>query len=364
MNSRKRTVICLSLLVAWGCSPQPSEVPASPDPAAVEHETTPKPIGPAPAATTPTAADAIARAIAAEDRSAEDKELDAQRKPAELLEFFGVAPGQRVAELAAGKGYTTELLARVVGPQGQVYGQNSPFILKRFAEGPWSERLKTPAMANVIRVDTEFDAPLPAEASNLDAVFLILFYHDTVWFKTDRAKMNQAIFAALKPGGIYAIVDHSAKEGEGVRVAESLHRIEEQVLKNEILAAGFRLEAEADFLRNPQDTRDWSASPSTAGERRGESDRFVLRFIKPLDAEVTQPQGGSAEAPDTYTQCTEPRSTMCTREYRPVCADVDTGIRCVTTPCNSSEKKTYANGCTACADPKVIGYAPGACSAP
>src|SRR5690606_13789490 len=195
-------------------------------------------------------------AIAAEGRDAEDKALDAQRKPDELLRFFRIAPGQRVAELAAGKGYTTELLARVVGPEGKVYAQNSPFILKRFAEGPWAERLKTPAMANVVRVDSEFDAPLPAEASNLDAVLLVLFYHDTVWFKTDRAKMNKAIFAALKPGGIYAIVDHSAKAGEGISVAESLHRIEERVLKNEVEAAGFRLDAEADFLRNPGDTRD------------------------------------------------------------------------------------------------------------
>lgn len=364
MNPRRRSAVYFSLLVAWGCSPKPAEAPQSSGPAAAEQETTPNPVPPAPDATAPTSEDAIARAIAAEDRSAEDKELDAQRKPAELLKFFGVAPGQRVAELAAGKGYTTELLARVVGPGGQVYGQNSPFILKRFAEVPWSERLTTPAMANVIRVDTEFDDPLPEEASNLDAVFLVLFYHDTVWFKTDRAKMNQAIFTALRPGGIYAIVDHSAKKGEGVRVAESLHRIEEQVLKDEILAAGFKLDAEADFLRNSQDTRDWSASPSTAGERRGESDRFVLRFVKPLGSETTRPPGGSAATPDSYTQCTEPRPTMCTREYRPVCADVDTGIRCVTTPCDSSKKKTYSTGCTACADPKVLGYAPGACSAP
>lgn len=354
----------LSLLVAQGCTRAPTEKSARSTPEPAEQEASPIPAEPATEVSPgPATEDPILRALSAETRSAEDKELDKQRKPAELLEFFGAAPGQRILELAAGKGYTTELLARVVGPEGQVYGQNSPFILDRFAEGPWSERLKSPAMANVIRVDAEFDDPLPKEASHLDAVFLVLFYHDTVWFKTDRAKMNQAVFAALKPGGIYAIVDHSAKEGEGVSVAKSLHRIEERVVKDEILAAGFQLEAEADFLRNPEDTRDWSASPSTAGERRGESDRFVLRFVKPLDTKPVQPPGGSAAAPDTYTQCSEPRLPMCTREYRPVCADVDTGIRCIKAPCPSSEKKTYSNGCTACADEKVTGYVPGACDA-
>lgn len=225
--------------------------------------------------------DPIEAAVSAADRSAADRALDAQRKPAELLRFFGVKPGQRVAELAAGSGYTAELLARVVGREGRVYGQNSPFILERFAEEPWSQRLSRPVMEPVIRVDSELDAPLPPEARDLDAVLLILFYHDTVWFKTERDRMNEAVFNALRPGGVYAIVDHSAAPGKGVSQAQSLHRIEESVLRREVEAAGFVLEAEADFLRNPADTRDWNASPSAAGERRGTSDRFVLRFVKP-----------------------------------------------------------------------------------
>ena len=99
--------------------------------------------------------------------------------------------------------------------------------------------------------------------------------------KVDRAEMNRAIFAALKPGGIYAVVDHSARKGAGLNEVKTLHRIEESVLREEIEAVGFVLDAEADFLRNPDDTRDWSASPSAAGEQRGKSDRFVLRFVKP-----------------------------------------------------------------------------------
>ncbi|MEZ4293968.1 MAG: methyltransferase domain-containing protein [Polyangiaceae bacterium] len=225
--------------------------------------------------------DAIKAVIDAADRSEDDRKLDAGRHPGEMLAFFGIAPGMKVAELAAGGGYTAELLARTVGPTGVVYGQNSKFLLDRFAEKPWSERLTKPVMKTVVRVDRDFDDPLPAEATNLDAVFMVLFYHDTVWFKTDRGKMNAAIFKALKPGGIFAIVDHSGRAGTGTSEAETLHRIEESVLRAELEQAGFKLAAEASFLRNPDDTRDWSASPRTAGERRGTSDRFVLKFVKP-----------------------------------------------------------------------------------
>ncbi|MEZ4311593.1 MAG: methyltransferase domain-containing protein [Polyangiaceae bacterium] len=225
--------------------------------------------------------DAVKAVIDAADRSEDDRKLDAGRHPGEMLAFFGIAPGMKVAELAAGGGYTAELLARTVGPTGVVYGQNSKFLLDRFAEKPWSERLTKPVMKTVVRVDRDFDDPLPAEATNLDAVFMVLFYHDTVWFKTDRGKMNAAIFKALKPGGIFAIVDHSGRAGTGTSEAETLHRIEESVLRAELEQAGFKLAAEASFLRNPDDTRDWSASPRTAGERRGTSDRFVLKFVKP-----------------------------------------------------------------------------------
>jgi len=225
--------------------------------------------------------DALRAAVDAPDRSAADRALDEGRHPAETLAFFGVRSGQRVAELFAGGGYTAELLARAVGPEGRVFGQNNRFLLERFAEAPWSARLATPAMRNVTRVDRELDAPIPPEATHLDAVFFLFSYHDTVWQRTDRAAMNRAVFNALRPGGVYAVIDHSAAPGHGVADVETLHRIEQPVLVAEVLAAGFRLDAEADFLRNPSDTRDWSASPRTAGERRGTSDRFVLRFVRP-----------------------------------------------------------------------------------
>jgi predicted methyltransferase len=198
-----------------------------------------------------------------------------------LLALAGVGPGQRVAELQAGGGYTAELLARTVGPTGKLYGQNSKWVLERFAAKPWGDRLARPAMANVVRVDRDLDDPLPPEASGLDAVFLVLFYHDAVWQKVDRARMNAAIFRALRPGGRYVIVDHNARPGAGLTDTETLHRIEEAVVHSEVEAAGFRLAAEGSFLRNPDDPRDWNASPRGAGERRGTSDRFALVFVKP-----------------------------------------------------------------------------------
>lgn len=236
-------------------------------------------IGAGPA--TVTVPDAVRAIVAAPDRSEADRALDAGRHPAEMLAFFRVAPGMEVAELGAGGGYTAELLARAVGPTGVVYGQNPKFILERFAAKPWTERLAKPVMKRVVRVDREFDDPLPPEARGLDAVFLVLFYHDTVWLKVDRTKMNKAIFAALKPGGVFAVIDHSAKAGTGLADVQTLHRIDEQTLKDEITHAGFELAAEADFLRNPGDTRDWNDSPTAAAERRGTSDRFVLKFVKP-----------------------------------------------------------------------------------
>lgn len=229
----------------------------------------------------PTVPSEVSAAVAAPDRDADDKALDAGRKPAEMLAFFGVHAGAKVAELAAGRGYTTELLARTVGDKGVVYAENPKFILEKFAEGPWSARLQKPVMKNVVRVDRELDDPLPPEAKDLDAVILVLFYHDTVWLNADRAKMNAAVFKALKSGGVYGVVDHSGRAGTGTSEAQTLHRIEQKVVVDEVTAAGFKLAAEASFLRNPNDPRDWNASPSKAGEKRGTSDRFVLKFVKP-----------------------------------------------------------------------------------
>ena len=96
-----------------------------------------------------------------------------------------------------------------------------------------------------------------------------IIYHDTVWQKVDRPKMNGAVFGALKPGGRYVVCDSSAKDGTGIEAAERLHRIDEAVVRSEVSAAGFKLVEEGNFLRNPADPRDWSSSPMAAKERRG-----------------------------------------------------------------------------------------------
>jgi len=224
---------------------------------------------------------AIKAVVDAKDRSDDDRKLDAGRHPAELLAFLGIAPGMKVAEIGAGGGYTTELLARGVGAKGKVYGQNSKALLEKFLEKPWSERLKKPAMKNVVRLDRDFDDPFPADVKNLDVVVDVLFYHDTFWLGVDRDKMNKAVFDALKKGGLYVIVDHSGRRGTGSTEVQTLHRIDEGVVRDEVQKAGFKLVGDAEFLRNPNDARDWNDSPRASGDKRGTSDRFVLKFQKP-----------------------------------------------------------------------------------
>jgi predicted methyltransferase len=218
--------------------------------------------------------------VAATDRTDTDRQLDPGRHPSELLSFLNLAPGMRVAEIGAGGGYTTELLARAVGPQGKVWAQNNPGFLK-FVEKPWKDRLGRPAMKNTVRVDREFDAPLPPDAKNLDAVVSVLIYHDTVWLGTDRDKMNKAVFAALKKGGQYVIVDHSAAAAHGTADVKTLHRIDEATVVQEVERAGFKHALDADFLRNANDTRDWNDAPNVAADRRGTSDRFAIKFVRP-----------------------------------------------------------------------------------
>lgn len=208
--------------------------------------------------------------VAAADRAAADREMDARRNPEQMLVFIEVRPGMRALDMGAGGGYTTELLARAVGPQGRVYAHN---VRQR---DTFDERVKKPVMQNVVKVIRPFDDPIPPDAKDLDVVTLILNYHDTVFMGVDRTAMNRRIFAVLKPGGRYVLADHSAKTGEGTRVAQSLHRIEEATLRQEVEAAGFKLEAQGDFLRNPNDPRT-----APYREMSARSDKFVLKFVKP-----------------------------------------------------------------------------------
>jgi predicted methyltransferase len=204
------------------------------------------------------------------DRSDADRNADARRLPAQLLAFAGVMPGMRVLDVGAGDGYSTELLARAVGPSGKVYAQNA-----RTREG-FEERMQRPGMKNVTAAVRPFDDPAPPEAKGLDLVAMFLVYHDTTFQPVDRAKMNKALYDALRPGGYLVVVDHSAKRGDGAAVGKSLHRIEEATLRQEVEAAGFKLAAQSDFLRNPADPRDAPFFKMNIG-----TDQFALKFVKP-----------------------------------------------------------------------------------
>ncbi len=217
--------------------------------------------------------------IAAKDRPGEDRKLDFGRQPGATLAFYGIAPGEHVAELGAGDGYFTELLARAVVPNGKVFAENPKAASDGAAGVVFTSRLTRPPMKDVVvRVDREIDSPLPPEAKDLDVVFVAFFYHDLYWMKVDRAALNKAIFAALKPGGTYAVMDHAARPGQGTTVVKTLHRIEKSEVVRDVTAAGFVLDAESTFLRNPRDTKEWNTSGT---ENHGTSDRFVLRFKKP-----------------------------------------------------------------------------------
>ena len=218
----------------------------------------------------------IRAVVASPDRSAADRKTDERRKPELLLAFAGVRPGMHVLEVGAGAGYSAELLARSVGPQGVVYALNSPEAIARFIKTRFDERAAKPAMRNVVKLVREFDDPVPADVRNLDLATMLFEYHDTPAAGVDRAKMNRAIFAALKSGGHFVVADHAAKAGSGLSACMTLHRIDEAALRQEVEAAGFKFVASADFLRNPDDPRDTSSLRATIPV-----DAFVLKFVKP-----------------------------------------------------------------------------------
>ena len=215
--------------------------------------------------------------VASPDRSDGDREADQRRSPAKMLAFTEVKMGMKVLDMEASAGYSTELLARAVGPYGVVYAQDSAAVIERFVKDKFDIRAQKPVMKNVVHVVRNFDDPIPPEVTNLDLITFFFAYHDITYMEVDRAAMNRKMFAALKPGGFLVIADHSAKAGAGTSVAKTLHRIEESVVRQEIEAAGFKLVAEADFLRHPEDPRD-------AGVFRPKvpTDEFVLKYQKPL----------------------------------------------------------------------------------
>jgi predicted methyltransferase len=226
---------------------------------------------PALAQTTPD----YAALLAAPDRSEADRDADKRRDPMPFLAFAAPRSGMKVLDMGAGGGYSSELMARAVAPNGVVFAQN-PADLGERAKGTFQARLATPAMKNAVADTAPFDDPVPAGAQDFDLITFLFYYHDTTYMPVDRAQMNRKLFAVLKPGGTLVIADHSAQPGQATSVGKTLHRIEEASLRQEVEAAGFKLIATGDFWRNAADTHDY---PSFT--RDMPVDNFVLKFQKP-----------------------------------------------------------------------------------
>jgi predicted methyltransferase len=221
------------------------------------------------------AAPDYAALLAAPDRSEADRQADKRRDPVPFLQFAGLRPGMKVLDMAAGGGYSTELMARAVAPGGVVYGQNPPDLGEK-PKAAFEARLKSPAMKDAIADIRPYDDPVPADVHDLDAITFLFYYHDTAYMSVDRAAMDRKMFAALKLGGVLLIADHSALPGQGLTVVKTLHRIEESTLRQEVEAAGFKFVAEGNFWRSAADTHDFVSYKPTVPV-----DNFVLKFEKP-----------------------------------------------------------------------------------
>jgi predicted methyltransferase len=206
--------------------------------------------------------------LTSSNRPDAEKALDAVRKPQEVMAFYEVKTGQKVADIFASRGYYTAILSQLVGPTGLVYSANPA------PRQELHDRLKQPGMANVRVLDGPFDKIALPQDGSLDFVLLHLDYHEIP--APVRGPMNQRIFGALKRGGSYGVVDHSAKEGAGDSEAKTLHRMDKLLVIKEATSVGFRLGEEGKMLSRADDTRDFSVV-----KIRDRSDRFVLKFVKP-----------------------------------------------------------------------------------
>ena len=210
------------------------------------------------------------------DRSEDDRETDKRRHPAEMLAFFGVQSGMKVLDIGTGRGYTTELLVRAVGPRGKVIAQNDSTISERFLKGAKPARFGTDVMKNVKYVVLPYDNPIPRGTKNLDLITVIFVYHDLEWLERDRAVMNQRLFKALKRVGHVIVVDHAGNPGTGASESNPVHSLAKPLVREEFAAAGFELVEEATFLRNPDDPRTESFRQADIPVHR-----FVLKFRRP-----------------------------------------------------------------------------------
>ena len=226
---------------------------------------------------------AIVAAVADAKRPAEAVKLDESRKPAEVLDFFGLKPGMQAADIMTGSGYWAEIMADVVGPKGKVTAlEPSQFYNDPEEQKAWTALTQRRPDINFVRYPFEAFTAAP---DSFDFVIINLSYHDLYWEsekykipRTDPAAFLKTLYAAVKPGGIVGIVDHVGPAGDTRETVEKLHRIDPATVKADFAAAGFRLEKESALLANPADDHSKLVfDPSI----RGKTDRFVYRFRKP-----------------------------------------------------------------------------------
>jgi predicted methyltransferase len=229
----------------------------------------------------------ISAAVADASRPAEDKQRDEARKPAETLLFAGIKPGDKVLELIPARGYFTRIISKAVGPKGHVYALSPARRPEAKPDSPdpvaaTKAIADDPAYANVTASVVEHPEGSPrkiAAPEPVDVVFTAQNYHDLHNVSDlNIADFNKSVFDALKPGGVFVVVDHAAAAGSGARDTSTLHRIDPETVKSEVLAAGFKLEGESKVLANPEDSHTLKVfDPSI----RGKTDQFLLKFRKP-----------------------------------------------------------------------------------
>jgi len=220
----------------------------------------------------------ITAAIADSARPDSDRERDAQRKPAETLAFAGVKPGDQVLEIAPGKGYYTRLLSAIVGPKGKVTVYLIGPLPKPGTPPPPVQAIAAdPHYSNVTLIMQRLTEAKPSAAFEL--VWTTQNYHDLHNVPDlSMLAVNNAIFNALKPGGVYFVLDHAAEAGSGARDTNTLHRIDEESVKSEVTSVGFKLAGESNVLRNPADPHTGKVFE---GPIQGHTDQFLLKFKKP-----------------------------------------------------------------------------------
>ena len=230
--------------------------------------------------TTQDEADIFKSAINNPARTAADRERDETSKPGQVIQFFGVKPGMKVLDLFSGGGYYSEILSYVIGPTGHVISHTNKSY-ESFVGEEAIARFKNGRLDNVERVTSEIDS-LGLEPASVDMILMVLTYHDIYytadyWPKVDRDNFFRQVSESLRPGGILAIIDHSARSDTGIEAAQELHRIDEAFARQDIESAGFTFDGASEVLRNPDDARTLNAFDEKI---RRKTDRFVYRFIK------------------------------------------------------------------------------------